>query len=163
MQSLNSCAEITLSGSYTSPWPRYNKPLQTAMTEERKYICVVETNWWIPKDKCTPENGLYGSGQRVLEGISYFEVTGPKGGSRVIWWEPGFKKLYKLDPKTESLIDRCIGLDRAKGSDEDLTTFNGTRDIEFTKTELQMIDIIATELEAFKENNKQTINGTARI
>ena len=127
-------------------------------TEERKYICQVETNWWIPKDKCTPENGLHGAGQRVLEGISYFEVTGPKGGSRVIWWEPGFKELYKHDTKIESVIDRCIGLDRARGrnNDTDLTTFNGVRDIAFTKTELQMIDIIATELEALKKTtNKQ--------
>lgn len=158
MQSLNPCSEITLPGSYTSPWPLYNKPLQTAMNEEKKYKCRVETNWWIPKDMCTPANGLRQEGQRVLEGISYFEVISPKGGSRAIWWEPGFKELYTHDPKLVSVIDRCIGLDRARGwSDVDLTTLNGTCDIEFTKIELQMIDIIATELEAYI-NNKQANN-----
>lgn len=166
MQSLNPCGEITLSGSYTSPWPLHNKPLQTAYTkhwpampEEKKYRCRVETNWWVPKDKCTPANGLRQQGQRVIEGISYFEVTTPKGGSRAVWWEPGFKELYKHDSKLESVINRCIGLDRAnKDSDEDLVTYNGTHFVEFTKTELQMIDIIATELAALQ--NKQTTNGT---
>ena len=116
-------------------------------TRERKYICRVETNWWIPKDKCTAENGTQAKGQRVLEGISYFEVIGPKGGSRVVWWVPGFKRIYELDPKIESIVERCIGLDIIQSADDDMTELNGIRDIEFTKSELVLIDAMASGFE----------------
>jgi hypothetical protein len=113
---------------------------------ERKYICRVETNWWIPKDKCTVENGIQAKGRRVLEGISYFEVIGPKGGSRIVWWVPGFKKLYELDPKIESIVERCIGLNIIQNED-DMTELNGIHDIEFTKSELVLIDAMASGFE----------------
>jgi hypothetical protein len=101
-------------------------------TDPKTYKCQVENWWWLPAQYCTEK-------RRVVEGVSYFTVTTPKGGERTVWWTEKYFKVFDGDMKTA--LYKCIRLaGRTPGEDIDLVTLNGCFEVELTASELRYLD-----------------------
>jgi hypothetical protein len=75
----------------------------------------------------------------VVEGVSYFTVTTPKGGERTVWWTEKYFKVFDGDAKTA--LYKCVRLaGRTPGEDIDLVTLNGCFEVELTAAELRHLD-----------------------
>ena len=101
-------------------------------TDPKTYKCQVENWWWLPAQYCTEK-------RRVVEGVSYFTVTTPKGGERTVWWTETYFKVLDGDMKTA--LYKCVRLyGRIPTDENDLVTLNGCFEVELTASELRYID-----------------------
>jgi hypothetical protein len=102
-------------------------------TKPKTYRCQIENWWWLPEQYCTGT-------RRVVEGISYFTITTPKGGERTVWWTENYYKVFEGDAK--SALYKCIRLNNLNPSDNktSILTLNGCFEAELTVSELRCID-----------------------
>jgi hypothetical protein len=101
-------------------------------TKPKTFKCQIENWWWLPEQYCTEK-------RRVVEGVSYFTVTTPKGGERTVWWTEKYFKVTAIRAKTA--LYKCIRLDRRDPNDpSDIVTLNGCFEAELTAAELRHLD-----------------------